>query len=134
MKVYLDTNVLVGAFMARGLCDDLMRVVLAEHDLRTGEVNLRELRRVLTEKFHAPNAIVASIVRQLRDQTVVSAPASPSTIAVRDFEDAWVLATALASDADMLVTGDQHLLEVAAVVRLPILTPRLAWEQLRSDH
>jgi hypothetical protein len=34
----------------------------------------------------------------------------------------------------MLVTGDQDLLEIAAAVPLPILTPRLAWEQLRGDR
>ena len=134
MKVYFDTNVLVSAFMARGLCADLMRVVLAEHELVTGEVNLRELGRVLTDKFHAPTTLVSSIDSQLRDQTVIPLPDTPSTIAVRDPDDAWVLATALTSGADMLVTGNQDLLEVAGLVQLPILTPRLAWEQLRSDH
>lgn len=38
MRVFLDTNVLVSAFATRGLCADLMRHVLAEHDLITGEV------------------------------------------------------------------------------------------------
>lgn len=134
MKVYFDTNVLISAFTARGLSADLMRVVLAEHELVTGEVNLRELRRVLVEKFRAPRALVASIESQLRDHTIIPMPTAPSAIAIRDPDDAWVLASALASDADMLVTGDQDLLAVAAVVSLPLLTPRLAWEQLRGDR
>ena len=134
MKVYFDTNVLISAFTARGLSADLMRVVLAEHELVTGEVNLRELRRVLVEKFRAPHALVASIESQLRDHTIIPIPAAPSAIAIRDPDDAWVLASALASDADMLVTGDQDLLVLAAVVSLPLLTPRLAWEQLRGDR
>ena len=134
MKVYFDTNVLVSAFTARGLCADLMRVVLAEHELVTGEVNVRELHRVLVEKFHAPKSVVVSVESQLRDHLVIPAPEAPSTILIRDPDDAWVLATALVSGADMLVTGDQDLLEIAAAVPLPILTPRLAWEQLRGDR
>jgi putative PIN family toxin of toxin-antitoxin system len=134
VKVYFDTSVLISAFTARGLCADLIRVVLAEHELMTGEVNLRELRRVLVEKFRAPNALVASIESQLRDHTIIPVPAAPSAIIIRDPDDAWVLATALASEADMLVTGDQDLLAIAASVSLPILTPRLAWEQLRGDR
>lgn len=134
MKVYFDTNVLISAFTARGLCADLMRVVLAEHELMTGEVNLRELRGVLVEKFRAPKALVASIESQLRDHTIIPEPAAPSAIVIRDPDDAWVLATALTSEADMLVTGDQDLLAIAASVSLPILTPRLAWKQLRGDR
>ena len=68
MKVFLDTNVLVSAFTARGLCTDLFRFLLAEHDVMTGEVNLVELRRVLAEHFHASDRQLAFVERQLRDQ------------------------------------------------------------------
>ena len=53
MKVFLDTNVLVAAFATRGLCADVMRVVLAEHQLITGEVVLSELRRALGRRDQA---------------------------------------------------------------------------------
>lgn len=36
--------------------------------------------------------------------------------------------------ADMLVTGDRDLLQIAGAVPLPSLTPRLAWEQLRGGR
>ena len=53
MKLFLDTNVIVSAFTARGLCADLFRHLLAEHELLTGEVNVVELRRVLRDRFGA---------------------------------------------------------------------------------
>ena len=74
MKVYLDTNVLVSALTARGLCADLVRVLLAEHELMTGEVNLAELRRVLVGRFGASAALASGVESQLRDQTVVAKP------------------------------------------------------------
>ena len=32
MRVFLDTNVQVSAFATRGLCADVLRLVLAEHE------------------------------------------------------------------------------------------------------
>ena len=132
MKVFLDTNVLVSAFTARGLCTDLLRFLLAEHDVMTGEVNLVELRRVLAEHFHASDRQLAFVERQLRDQMVVPRPTTPSPLPLRDPDDAWVLASAIAGAADVLVTGDKDLLTLAAHSPLAILSPREAWEWLRS--
>ena len=133
MRVFLDTNVLVSAFTARGLCADLVRHLLAEHELLTGEVNLIELRRVLRDRFRATAAQINAVEAQLRDQTIVAKPDELLPLRVRDADDAWVLASAVSGAAAMLVTGDQDLLAVAAKAPLPILTPRAAWEQLRGD-
>lgn len=42
MRVALDTNVLVSAIGTRGLCADLMRLVLRDHELVVGEQVLLE--------------------------------------------------------------------------------------------
>jgi putative PIN family toxin of toxin-antitoxin system len=131
VKVYLDTNVLVSAFTARGLCADLFRYLLAEHEVMTGEVNLVELRRVLAEHFRASDHQIAIVEGQLRDHLVVPRPATASRLPLRDHDDAWVLASAVAGTADLLVTGDKDLLTIAARSPLPILTPREAWQRLR---
>lgn len=99
----------------------------------TGEVNLVELHRVLVDRFGASAALAATVESQLRDQTVVAKPQAIGPITIRDADDAWVLASALSSDAEMLVTGDQDLLAVASLVALPIVTPRAAWEHLRAQ-
>lgn len=133
MRVFLDTNVLICAFAARGLCADLMRLLLAEHEVLTGEVNLVELRRVLIKRFKATPAQVDPIEQLLRDQTVIPKPAALRSLKVRDADDAWVLASAVAGEADLLVSGDQDLLVLSARAPLPILSPRDAWSRLRSE-
>ena len=133
MKVFFDTNVLISAFAARGLCADLTRVVLAEHELQTGDVNLIELRRVLRDRFKAPPAQIDRVEALLRDHSIVERPDEVLPLKVRDADDAWVLASAVAGDADILVTGDQDLLVLAAKAPLPIVSPRAAWEQLRGE-
>lgn len=132
MKVFLDTNVLVSAFVARGLCADLFRYLLAEHEILTGEVNLVELRRTLGRKFEATTEQIALVETLLRDQTIVPKPAARSTIRLRDRDDEWVLESAIAGAADMLVTGDRDLLSVAEKVALTVVAPRDAWERLRA--
>jgi putative PIN family toxin of toxin-antitoxin system len=133
VRVYLDTNVLVSAYTARGLCADLMRQILAEHELVTGEVNLVELRRVLVERFGAPDPLVASVEAELREQTIAPEPSSVPPFAVRDPDDARVLASAIAAGVDLLVTGDDDLLAVAGAAPIPIVSPRGCWERLRSS-
>jgi putative PIN family toxin of toxin-antitoxin system len=105
---------------------------LAEHELVTGEVNLEELRRVLRERFRAPPERLDAIESELRAETVVPRPAKPTSVHLRDPDDNWVLASALSSEADFLVTGDQDLLDVAGHVSIPIVNPRGCWERLRG--
>ena len=132
MKIFLDTNVLVSAYTARGICNDLVRHILAEHELLTGEVNIHEFRRILREKFKASARLVAAVEAELRDETVIPKPRAPSDLPIRDKDDAWVLASAVLGGADMLVTGDADLLAVAKRAPLPIVDPRGCWERLRT--
>jgi putative PIN family toxin of toxin-antitoxin system len=131
VRVFFDTNVLVSAYATRGICADLVRFVLAEHELLTGEVNLEELRRVLGERFGAPAKRLDAIESELRAETVVPRPPEPAAVSVRDLDDRWVLASAMSGGADLLVTGDQDLLAVAGQVSIPIVDPRGCWDRLR---
>lgn len=132
MRVFLDTNVLVSAFATRGLCADLFRHVLAEHDLITGEVIILELRRVLRDKMNVPAPTIAAVERVLRDHVVVPKPAKPHPLPIRDQADRWVLASAVAGKADVLVTGDSDLLDMAARAPLRIMDPRGFWDLIRG--
>ena len=133
MKVFFDTNVLISAHTARGLSADLFRLVLAEHELLTGEINLREFRRVLRRRFKVPAAEAKRVEAELREHTIVPKPREILPHRIRDLDDAFVLASAVNGHADVLVTGDKDLLDVAASVSLPILNPRDCWQLLRGQ-
>lgn len=133
MKVFLDTNVLVSGFATRGLCADVIRLVLAEHELITADVVLTELKRVLKHKIHLPGEQIQDILTFLESQTVQPKPISPSSIPVRDEADQWVLASALAAKADVFITGDKDLPDVADGVRgLTITDPRGFWNLVKK--
>lgn len=132
MRVCLDTNVLVAAFATRGLCSDVLRTVLAEHELVIGDVILGELRRVLAVKLKVPPDRIEAIVAVFAPFPCVPKPREPGPVAIPDAADRWVYATAAAGDADVLVTGDRDLLDVAGELEIRVLDPRAFWELMRT--
>jgi putative PIN family toxin of toxin-antitoxin system len=131
VRVFFDTNVLVSAFLARGLCADLLRLVLSEHTLVCSEVVLAELRDVLSRKGRLPMQQIESIEAFLRDQPIAPRPATILELGLVDADDEWVLASAVLAEADLFVTGDQGVL-ACPTPPLMLLNPRSCWEQLRS--
>lgn len=132
MKVALDTNVLVSAFATRGLCADLLQVILAEHELILGATVQQELRHVLRQKLRLSSEMADEVDAFLRRRAMLVAEAPPLDLPLRDPTDLPVLAEAVAGQADVLVTGDRDLQAAPRPTPLPILSPREFWERLRS--
>ncbi len=131
MRVFLDTNVLVAAFATRGLCADVLRAVLAEHELVTAQVVLRELARVLTKKLRVPKASVDEILDLLRQQELGPTGTEIPQLKLKDQDDLLVIASALAAKTEVFITGDQELLKLkAGKLGLRILSPRDFWDLL----
>lgn len=129
MKVFLDSNVLVSAFATRGLSADVLRLVLTEHDLVSADVVLSEVERVLTMKLGMPTSEVAEVISFLRQYPVQPRPEKPAAMPISDPDDAWVLASAVAAGAEVLITGDADLLALQPHVgELRIMNPRGFWE------
>ena len=127
MRVFLDTNVLVSAFATRGLCADLFRHVLAEHDLVLGEVVMTELLRVLRDRIRLPKQVLHDVESFLREYETIPKPDQPHEIDIRDPDDAWIIASAVAGRADVIVTGDDDLLILGKRSPIPVQTPRQFW-------
>lgn len=110
MRVFFDTNVLVSAFLARGLCADLLRLVLIEHTLVTSEVLLAELRNVLSRKGRLPAQQIQAIEAVLREHPVAPSSAQTLEFGLVDADDESVVASAVRVQADHFVTGDPGVL------------------------
>lgn len=134
MRVFLDTNVLVSAFAARGLCADLFELILLQHEFITSRGVLRELEKTLRQKVKLPARDAAAIIDFLTDQAQpLSKPSRPVTANV-DADDAVVLADAVGGHADVFVTGDTKVLALSQVEELKIVSPRAFWEMLHLER
>ncbi len=133
MRVFLDGNVLVSAFATRGLCADLLEVVLLEHDLVLGRHVVREVSKALREKLKLPAVRAAEIVEFVAGEAVRIVDESEPSDARVDPDDALVLGEAIAANAEVFVTGDAALLKLGAIEKLKVVTPRRFWEMLHAD-
>ena len=127
MRVVLDTNVLIAAFVARGHCHELLEHAARTHRLLTSEVILAELHDKLTGKLGVPAETVQRTLDLLRSRmTMVAISPLPAPVC-RDPDDDRILATAVAARADCLVTGDADLLALDLYAGIPIVRPADFW-------
>lgn len=128
MRVVLDTNVLLSALISpHGAPDAIYRAWrAARFEVVTSLVQLDELRRASRyPKFQAvlqPHR-VGAMVNNLQRAIVLDR--LTSDVEADDPNDAFLLAMALAGDADYLVTGDRRagLLQRGRFGRTRIVTP-----------
>jgi putative PIN family toxin of toxin-antitoxin system len=131
VRVVLDTNVLISAFISRGLCSRLLEHCAEHHELVTSAAIIAEMRQKLLTKFRMPPPAVDRAVaalfagKELVDPTVLADRVS------RDPDDDVVIATALSGRCDAVVTGDADLLVLIAHGGVRFQSPRAFWE---TDH
>ena len=133
MKVFLDTNVLVSAFAARGLCSDLLELVLLNHELVLGRQVARELNKALRTKLRLPAARAEEILDFVSGEATQLVNGAKAAVATVDPDDARVLDEALAARVDLFVNGDAVLLKLRKIEQIKIVSPRQFWEILQSE-
>ena len=124
MRVYLDTNVIVSAFIARGLSSEVFKIILAEHQLVLSTTVLEELQKVLSDKIKLPSSQIKEIIEFLNNFEVISNFDINKSVRLRDSDDIPILSAALFGKTDILITGDKDLLIVNEKYGLKIITPR----------
>lgn len=133
-RIVLDTNVLVSglAYPASTPGRILAAWRAGALDLVLSRYILEEMVRVLPRLTRMD--LTPAEIRDLADSFLFLAeivePVAATEPALRDAADQPVLATLLASGAQILVTGDKDLLALAD--RHPILTPAAFWQRYGS--
>ena len=131
MRVILDTNVLLGALISpHGSPDAIYRAWrAARFELVTSSTQLDELRRVSRYpklKIILPAHRVGTMLNNMQRAVVLNHLLPlPEGVSVSDPNDAFLLAMAMAGEADYLVTGDRRagLLPRGSIGRTRIVTP-----------
>ena len=128
MRVVFDTNVLVAAFAADGLCAKLVRRAnKRDFTLLLCPVIIEELRAVLKKKLSATKEEIQNAVALILEVGILAEkfpdPAKTPRI-VNDPNDNLILFCAVMNEADFLVSGDRDLLGIQKHGKTKIIDPR----------
>lgn len=128
MRLVLDTNVLIAAFISHGVCNELFEHCVLNHEVVLSEFILNELKEKLTGKFKfsANEANAAALLITSRCEVVTSPPLIHDIC--RDPDDDRIIATAITGQCSCIVTGDKDLLVLKQVNGIQILTPNSFWQ------
>ncbi len=137
MKIVLDTNVLIAAFIAHGVCHDLLEHCVRWHTLITSEWILGEFSENLRRKFKYTAREAEEAIALLRSGMQIVTPENLEIPVCRDQDDDMVLGTAIAGQASCIVTGDKDLLILRRFRSIDIVSPSdfASYETAReADH
>ena len=123
MRILLDTNVLIAAFITQGACSVLFEHIIRRHELVASEFILSELLQHLVGKFRFEPAEAEEVVELLRSRATIVSPLELDDPVCRDPDDDTILGTAIAGAAICIVTGDKDLLVLKRFESIDIVSP-----------
>lgn len=138
MIVVLDTNIWVSAIIWGGIPEKI--IDLQQNQLITiaiSEELLRELentfnKKKIKPKLKALNLELYSVINLVRESVIFYPITELNVPELRDPDDNIILATAIASNADIIITGDQDLLTLIEYQKIPIMTAKSFLNQWKN--
>ena len=109
MKVMLDTNILVSAFVFKSkMMNQLIYKLSTEHEIVICSYTIEELKELIDTKFKVTQNDLDEFLKDFPFILVYS----PTTVEnklfeIRDKDDYIILHTAIIEDVDVFITGDK---------------------------
>jgi putative PIN family toxin of toxin-antitoxin system len=130
--VVIDTSVLVSALISNGKPRELLKRGLEnEFSIVTSDLILKELATVLRRpQFKTSEAEINAIILALKRSARVVNVKSKLKAVKEDPKDEAIVCTAYDGHADVIVTGDSHLLNLRSLRGISIITVKNALEML----
>jgi putative PIN family toxin of toxin-antitoxin system len=134
VKVVFDTNVWLSISMKKVLTQEFSRTK-ADLTVYISKDLLLEISKVLlypkiAEILQKTNVSKREILRAIEANTVTVKPKIKLHLIEQDAAYNKILECAFASAADIIVTGDKHLLKIGKFKKTRILTPKEFFENL----
>jgi putative PIN family toxin of toxin-antitoxin system len=129
LKVILDTNVWISLFLQKALSQELKKIINRQATIYISKQILIEISKVLTypkiTRILAASEINAKhILRTIATNTTLVDPKIKVKLIDEDPEDDKILECALTVSADIIITGDTHLIKIGKFKQTKIISPR----------
>jgi putative PIN family toxin of toxin-antitoxin system len=122
VKAVYDTNVFVSAFVVPGSKGEQAFLLAHRHQvaLYSSVPILTETAGILRRKFNQPEKDVRAALKMMGRSAIIVRPSRKVTV-LKDLPDNRILECALAAQAEVIVSGDRHLLGLKQFEGVPIL-------------
>jgi putative PIN family toxin of toxin-antitoxin system len=128
MKIFLDTNVIISAFITHGYAAELVEYCLNHHKIYTSDFIMEEVKENLKNNFGYNEIEVNEVISFIKSNFInVGKYKKLNKTVSRDVDDDNVLAAALSEKVDCIVTGDKDLLIIEKYKKIKIISPRDFW-------
>jgi putative PIN family toxin of toxin-antitoxin system len=125
MRIVLDTNVLVSAILGGATSEILAHWKQGSFDLVvTADILDEYLAELQRPKFNLPVEVIEDIAAYLYRNAIFVVPQEPISVVEADPKDNRFLEAAIAGEANVVVSGDRHLLEFGTFRGIPIVGAR----------
>jgi uncharacterized protein len=132
-RVVLDTNVYISALMFGGLPGSLLDLAfLRSFTLIISSPLLEELDEKLRDKFGVSPEDAAFLHARLERVAQVVEPRGILSVIAEDPDDNRVLECAVEGRAELIVSGDRHLLKLAKYQGISIVTVRQFMDSMEA--
>ena len=128
MRLVIDTNVLIAAFISHGVCNELLEHCVLNHDVVLSKFILDELKDNLIDKFQFTTREANAAVSLLRSRcSLVDTQTLPVPVS-RDPDDDNIIATAISGTCRCIISGDKDLLDLKKAGDILIVSPSQFWQ------
>ena len=123
MRIMLDTNILISAFIFLSKkINELIEVLSNEHKIVICSYCVEEMKQVIDRKFKVDQKVVEKFLETFSFELVYSpTQLEEKKFKIRDEEDYIILYTAIIENVDILITGDKDFKDME-IERPEILT------------
>ena len=133
MKVVLDTNVIISAFIASGPSKDVFEYIVEHHTVILSPYIFKELKEKLIKKLGFSKDEYLEIEGILRDNTIIVPQEGSKLKEFSDKKDLPILNLCLTAKANLLLTGDKQIRKLKRMGETVIVSPSDFWDIEKRD-
>jgi len=124
LRIVFDSNVYISALLFHAIPGKVLEMALNnELTLITSDEIIIETTRILKEKFKWPQHNIDKFIRRLSDISENIKPENKLSVIKEREPDNRVLECAFSGNANLIVSGDKHLLKLKKYKNIPIVRP-----------
>jgi len=125
LRIVFDSNVYISALLFKGVPGKILEMARKDKiTLIVSDEIIAETERILEDKFKWPRHNIDKFKRRLSDISENIRPDIKIDIIKERESDNRILECAVYGDANLIVSGDKHLLKLKSYKNIPIVRPK----------